>query len=207
MIRKVVCLAVVATLAAGIAFVSGRLLARADDAAPGDQPAENFTWGSPVAVIDVASVFKNYESFQQGVKELKEKVAQKEQAYLAEAQEIKDLAEQLNGLDKLSEEYRELAEQVAARQSSLKVLVDRTKKELMTDEAKLYLKTHSEIQDALETYAKAHGIRLVLRHSDDPMDPDNPPSVMRGVNRNIVFQDGIDITEAILRFLNEKRVS
>jgi Skp family chaperone for outer membrane proteins len=182
-------------------------MARADDAEPGDQPARARASEFPVAAINVASAFHNYEAFKQGMVQLKEELALKDQDFKAETQDIQSLVEQLKSLDKLSEEYRELAEEVAARQSSLKVRMERAKKELMTREAELYAKTYREVQEAVANYAKAHGIRMVIRHSDEPMDPSEPASVMKGVNRNIVYQDGIDITEEILRILNEKKVS
>jgi len=207
MIRKVVCLAVVVTLAVGIAFISGRLLARADDTAPDNRPAEKFAWGFPVAVIDVSAVFKNCEAFKEGMDDLKQKLIQTEQEFNAESQEIQDLVEQLKSLDAQSEEYQRLEEDIVSRQSSLKVRMDRKKKEFMRLEAEVYSKTYRELQNAVEKYAKAHGIRMVIRYSDEPMDPNEPASVMKAVNRGIVFQDKIDITEEIARWLNNNSAS
>jgi Skp family chaperone for outer membrane proteins len=207
MIRKIVCLIVVVTLAVGAAFVSGRWPARADDAAAGDPPPEKFAWGFPIAVIDVAAVFKNCEAFEKRMTALKQKLVEKEQEFEREAQEVKDLTEQLKTLDQQDEQYRRLEEEIASRQSSLKIRMAHAKKELMVFEAESYAETYRELQNAVEKYAKAHGIRLVIRYSNDPLNPNKPESVMKAVNRDVVFQGGIDITEEILRWLNDKNVS
>jgi predicted TIM-barrel enzyme len=66
----------------------------------------------------------------------------------------------------------------------------------------IYNDTYSEVIEAVRKHAQASGIRLVLRASDGPIDPDNQKSVLSAVNRMIVYQDGLDITDAILQRLN-----
>lgn len=207
MTRKVVCLAVLATLGIGLAFVSGRLSARADDAAAGDRSAATLTGDCPVAVIDVGSIFDNCEPFKARLAKMKEEIARTRQEFAAEARQIMALEEQLENLDQQSGEYRVLQEQVESRRTVHTERAKRFNKGLMIIEAEAYAAAYIELQDAVEKYAKAHGIRLVIRCNTKPMDPNVPLSVMKRVNRDIVFQDGIDITAEIIRRLNNKRVS
>ena len=46
------------------------------------------------------------------------------------------------------------------------------------------------------------GIRVVLRLNSDPIEPDDRNSVLQGVNNSIVFQDNLDITDEIIRRVN-----
>jgi hypothetical protein len=42
----------------------------------------------------------------------------------------------------------------------------------------------------------------VIRYNSQPINESDSNSVMKGVNRNVVFQDGLDITAEIVQRLN-----
>ena len=59
------------------------------------------------------------------------------------------------------------------------------------------------IEAEVKTFAERNGINLVLRFNKlDDMKEEDRASVLQGVNRAVVFQQRLDITELILGKLN-----
>ncbi len=52
--------------------------------------------------------------------------------------------------------------------------------------------------------ARKREIRLVVRYDIVPIDQENRDSILKGVNRYVVFQDKIDITEEVIEGLNRR---
>jgi len=52
-------------------------------------------------------------------------------------------------------------------QTELKLMVERQQQQLLQREAAVYNQTNKEISAVVARYAQAHGIRLVLRSSDN----------------------------------------
>ena len=70
----------------------------------------------------------------------------------------------------------------------------------------IFRSTYLEVVDVIQNYSRKHGIRIVLRTtSSAPPDPRAElKDVQTWVGRQMVYSDGIDITDEILRQLNEK---
>jgi hypothetical protein len=61
---------------------------------------------------------------------------------------------------------------------------------------------YREIEDSVAMFAQRNRIGLVLRYTGDEMKPDDRASVLQGVNKPVVYQDRLDITQHILNQLN-----
>ena len=72
----------------------------------------------------------------------------------------------------------------------------------MNKEAQLYYNTYLEVQSVVASFAKQNNITLVLRFDSSPIDQTNRASVSAGVNRFIVYQNSLDITELITKQVN-----
>jgi hypothetical protein len=60
-----------------------------------------------------------------------------------------------------------------------------------------------EIDDAVKLISTRNGINLALRFNGDPIDPNDPNDILRGVNKAIVYYDTrMDITPYVLQELN-----
>jgi hypothetical protein len=74
-------------------------------------------------------------------------------------------------------------------------------------EARLYYETYIDVQSAVSSFAGQRRIGLVLRFDSEEIDMADRASVLRGVNRAIVFQDRIDITSDIVRMVNTPKTA
>ncbi len=155
------------------------------------------------AIIDMAYVFKNLKSFQV------QQEALKRQAKVAEgsAGELRDLQKQMK--DSLS--AGNTGEAVKARAAinarlQSEIAIQRTK--LLNAEAAMYRTSYNQILSEIKKYAKSNGVKIVRRsdHRTNKMDDQNRASIMRSLNREVIFvaDDTMDITDEILERLNRR---
>jgi hypothetical protein len=76
--------------------------------------------------------------------------------------------------------------------------------EFMEKEAKIYFYIYQEVQEEVKYYSKVKGVSLVLMYSSEKADPNNRASIMRAMTNPVVHQQGIDITDVLLRELNRR---
>ena len=60
----------------------------------------------------------------------------------------------------------------------------------------------SEVEQTVAVFAQRNRINLVLRFTGDEIKQDDRASILQGVNRPVVYQQGLDITDHILGLLN-----
>lgn len=161
---------------------------------------------SPVAIIDLAYVFKNHSGFQSMKEELKNSVDMAQADLKNRRDQAQQLAEQLQEYRPGSPEFKQLEATLAQKQADLNVQVALQKKTLMEREAKIYFTIYQEVIYEVKSYCSRNGIRLVLRFDGEPMNQDDPQQVVQQLNRQVVYSDlSIDITPAILDSLNRRR--
>ncbi|HND56000.1 MAG TPA: OmpH family outer membrane protein, partial [Pirellulaceae bacterium] len=86
--------------------------------------------------------------------------------------------------------------------SELQVEMALKQKGIAEQEAKIYFNTYNEIYNQVQEFAERYGISLVLRHNNVAMDPQKRDTVLQGVNRAIVYQRQLDITDEIIKRVN-----
>ena len=60
------------------------------------------------------------------------------------------------------------------------------------------------IEEVVRAYAAENCLSLVLRFGRDPVDQSNPDSVLKHLNRPVVYYDGTcDITDAVIKRIKE----
>ena len=161
--------------------------------------------GGEVAVVDISHIFLNHNRF----KAMKEDVTRDVKAIDGQLrQRQKDLVarvEQLKQFKTGSPDYKELEIKIAQQDADLRVQVQLKKKDIMQREAKILANVYAEIQEEVRWFAERHGISLVVNFNRQPINSDSRESVVRGVNRPVVYQNKIDITYEILERLNSTR--
>lgn len=177
-----------------------RPAAAAPAAAPGGSVARGST--PSVVVIDIGEVFKQHAQFNQQLNGLKEEIKSLDAYYQAEQKKIIGQKDKLGTFNAGSPEYKKLEEEVARMASDLQVEMALKQKNVAEQEAKVYFNTYKEIYKQVETFADTYGITLVLRHNNIQMDPQKRDTVLQGVNRAIVFQRNLDITDEIVKRVN-----
>jgi Skp family chaperone for outer membrane proteins len=179
-------------------FTAGQAVDAAGDAASPQPPAK----ATPVAVIDVARVFKNHREFQHQLEKLRGEAEEIKKQVAVRQAEIGNVQKRLQSLQPGSVQGEDTQLLLARLQAELKLYAEREQQQLLHREAVLYADTYEELTDIVGRYARAHGIRLVIRTAGDDIDPANRKSVLGGVNRLVVYQEGLDITDAVLAELN-----
>jgi len=161
-----------------------------------------------VAVIDVGYIFKNHARFKAAMDKMKDEVMAAENGLKAERDRINGLMEQLKGFNVGTPEYKKLEAEVAKAQGDFNVNAQLQKKDFMDREAKVYLQVYTEVERAVEQFAREHRIAVVHRFDGEPVDNSDRNQILRGITKPIVyFEPGIDITPDVLKMLNGPAVA
>lgn len=155
-----------------------------------------------VVVIDIAFIFKNHLRFNAKMNELKRQADEYEAYMREESKKLNAKREELAQFKPGTAEYKQKEVELAQMQSKLQVDMTLKRKEFMELQAKNYYDTYKEIEREVASFAERNQIRMVLRYSADEMKPDDPNSVMQGIGRAVVYQQGLDITDHILQKVN-----
>ena len=163
---------------------------------------------SHAAVIDVGYIFKNHTRFKQAMEKMKDEVLAAENVLKGERDRINGLMEQLKGFNVGTPEYKKLEAEVAKAQGDFSVNAQLQKKDFMDREAKVYLQVYSEIERAVNQFARDNGIAVVHRFDGDPVDSADRNRILGSITKPIVYYDPqIDITPDVLRMLNGAAVA
>jgi Skp family chaperone for outer membrane proteins len=189
-------------------FVAGALLigiCLAQGQAPGQQAvAPRAASGGRVAVIDIGYIFRNHTRFKDAMENIKqdyenfEKYVREQQATLGQK------TEKLKATPTGSSEFARLEEEIAEAGTKLRLDMGRKQKERIEREAEVYYNAYSEIEWHVQRFADRYGIDLVVRFNSEKMDPGKPESVLQGINKFVVFNRGLDISNNILNLLKDQ---
>ena len=160
--------------------------------------------GTRVAVIDISKVFKEHTLFNSKMEAMKKEVQQFQTRLQQEGQKVQQLQTQLKNYVPGSAEYKGIEEEMLQLQANAGVKAAKQKKEFMQKEAKIYFDTYQDVLKIVDTFARQHGIAIVVRFNSDDIDPTNRQSVLEGVNRAVVIQIQSDITNPVLDVLKRK---
>jgi outer membrane protein len=158
---------------------------------------------SHVAVVDVGYIFKNHNRFKVAMDKMKDEVMAAENTLKTERDRITGMMEQIKGFNPGTPEFKKLESEIAKAQGDFNVDAQLQKKEFMDREAKVYLSVYTEVEKAVEQFAREHRIAIVHRFDGDPVDNSDRNQILRGITKPIVYiEPGIDITPDILKMLN-----
>ncbi len=152
--------------------------------------------GGIVVVLDMVRIFKAHPGHQAAMSRIEARAEEMrkefQQQQIALQEKAKQASSQYQGsqLDQIEIQLRqeEVALQTKARQAQT---------ELMKSEAEAFYKTHSEVMTIVQELCQQYNIGLVLGYDSEPIDPNRPESVIRGVQRSVVYQTN-DLTDHVL---------
>lgn len=154
-----------------------------------------------VAVVDIAKVFESHPTFKASLDALQQQAKNAELDMEGKKKSLTQRGQQLTELDSGSPDYRQLETDLARQAVDLQVQSRQVKKDLLQREALQYYTSYNEIVAAIERISQRHGIALVLRFDSRVMNPEDPQSVMQGMNRAVVLQRNLDITNMVIEEL------
>jgi len=161
--------------------------------------------GMGIAVVDVAYIFKNYSRFKKMMADLKAEVDATERSLRAEQQRLADKANRLKGFGVGTPEYRRTEEEIAGEMGGMRTTMELKRRHFREQEATVFYQVYVEVCKEVEYVAQRRGIALVVRFNNEPINGQDPTSVMKGVNRNILYhQEGLDITSEVLDGLTRR---
>jgi Skp family chaperone for outer membrane proteins len=156
-----------------------------------------------IAVVDIASIFKNYQKFKAQMDQMKLKVDAAENDIKKDQEACKQEMEQIKNYNAGSPDYKKLEADILKKQGDLNLKVKLQQKDFMEQEGRVYYGISREIDDAVRLLAARYNIVLVLRFTGDEVDPSDRNDILRGINKSIVYYDKqMDITAMVLGELN-----
>jgi Skp family chaperone for outer membrane proteins len=201
-------------VALGLLLSGGSLLAQQRTASgqpiPANRapvPSASPTGGINIALVDVSQVFKNHEGFKTRTEELRQEIKAFEAQVNEQRKGLNDKRTRLTNYNPGSPQYEQLEVEMAREIATQQVTAELKKKDVLEREAKIYHEVYREIEEAVRTFAEKYDIGLVLRYDGEEIDQNDRNSVLRGVNRTVVYQDKINITNQILQMLNAPRTA
>ena len=111
------------------------------------------------------------------------------------------MAEQLKTLKPGTQDYGDKEKTFASLQAGLQVQVRQKSRVFLEQEAQVRYQAYQEIQQEVTKFCQGYGIQLVIRFNRVPIDPTKPQEVQMGLNRPIVYQNSLDITNHIIQSL------
>lgn len=160
-----------------------------------------------IGVLDVAKVFEEHKQFTSAMEKLKAEVQSFDAQMKMKGEALRNEAAGLKQFKPSSPQYTELEGNLAKKDAELKILANQKRKEILDKEAKLYLETYAAVQNMVKRIADANGITLVLRFDSSKIDSTDRASVIKGVNRDIVYQNKLDLTDFVLQQFNPQSAS
>ena len=154
--------------------------------------------GTRVAVIDIAKIFQHHPRLAQMREDLRRE-GEDFDAYLRrEKQRFAQMENELRSLKPGTPDFRNLEKQLAEGRAQLEVQARLKSKELQEKAARADYAVYMEIVRHVDQFCRQQGIHMVLSYSSRPPDPNHPRSISLALNRRVVYQAGLDITDQIL---------
>lgn len=155
-----------------------------------------------VRVLDIAAVFENHQGFKARREELR-RDQQEFESYMRSARKAAVAeAEAQKSFEAGSPEFKKHQLTLVNMQADMQVKAQLKASEMRERDARIYFEAYREIQEQVSQYSQQRGIVAVLRFDSRAIDPAQPESVVEGLNRPVVYQDGLDITREIIDRVN-----
>ena len=158
----------------------------------------------PIALVNVDRICKTYPPFQKRLEPLKDAAKEVDQAIQVRQAELETAAVKLRTAPPGSPELQRLQMQVVKLQTELQQFVATERQKLQQKEAGIYLAFHKQLDAEISKYAKAHSLKLVVRQFETSLDggAERPlPEIIQILNRTILYEEGLNITDEILKAL------
>ena len=159
----------------------------------------------PVAVVNMDKVFNTYKPLQEKLAPVKEAAGELEKTIQLRNTELETVVNKLRAGEPGSPEWLRLQQQAAKLQAELQRFVQKEQGDLQKRQAGIYLAFYRNFDEEVRKYAKAKGIKLVIRQQEVSLDENQPlQQIQASLNRGIIFEDGLDITDEILKALDAR---
>ena len=161
----------------------------------------------PIALVNVDRICKTYKPFLDKLEPLKDLAKEVDQSVQVRQAELETVAAQLRNTQPGTPDFQRLQIQVVKLQNELQQFLNSERQKLQKKEADIFLVFHKQLDAEISRYAKAHGIKLVVRQFEASLDEKQSlPELIQTLNRTILYEEGLNITDEILKALAAKPV-
>ena len=120
------------------------------------------------------------------------------------ANQIQLMTRKLELLENGSDERRQTETQIKRQQEEFEEFRIVKSRDFLKEESAIYREVYGIVTNAVASYAQAHSIDLVMRHNtENPMNENDPKKLLESMNKQVVYDNNLDITEAIVTAVND----
>lgn len=159
----------------------------------------------PVAVINLDKVFNGYKKHAERLQPLRESAKEVDESVQVRQVEMETTTNQLRKATPGTQDALRLQQQIVKLQNDLRVYVETERQKLQKREVSALIATQKDVDEQIKKICQARGLKLVLRQNSPPEENQPLQEVVKNLNRDVVYQDGLDITEDVLKALNETK--
>lgn len=163
--------------------------------------------GTTVAVVDIAVVMENNTKFKSMLDSIQVEINQFDKTLETARKQVTSMVEELQGYNPGTAAYSQLEERIAKIQSDVQVQMQLKRKKVLQKEAKVFHECYTGVQKTIATFCERNGISLVLNYDSKAINPQSRESVLKGVNRDIVYQRSLNITKYIVDAVNKENAA
>ncbi len=159
----------------------------------------------PIAILNMDRIFKTHKPLLEQLAPVREETKKLQETVQLRQAEIETVANQIRKTDPGSPDFQRLQAQLLKLNGELQQLAQAGQQGLQKKESVIYLGFYRILDEEVAKYAKAKGLKLVIRQQDSSLDDNQPlPELLKSLNRSIIYQDGLDITDEILKALDAR---
>jgi len=163
-------------------------------AAAADPPA--------VGIVNLDKLFKTHKPFQDKLTPLKDEAKELDKKLQVRQAEFDKVVADLGKAAPGSPEFSRLQQTAQKLNTDLQRFIATERGNLQTKEASLYVTFYKQVDAEIAKLAKAKGLKLVIRDQDASFDEKQQVNdLLKTLNRTVLYQDGLDITDDLLKAL------
>jgi Skp family chaperone for outer membrane proteins len=156
----------------------------------------------PIALVNIDRILKDYKPLNEKIDPLKAEAKELDATVQVRQAEIENAGNQLRQAQPGSADHQKLQIQIVKMQTDLQRHIATSRNSLQTREATIYLAFFRQLDAEIGKLAKARSLKLVLRQYESSFDDGQSlQDVAKALNRMILYEEGLDITDDVLKAL------
>lgn len=157
----------------------------------------------PIGLVNVDRILKSHKPLLAKIDPLKAEAKELEAAIQVRQAELETVAGQFRRAQPGSPEQQRLQGQLGKLQVDMQQFVVSERTQIQKKEVVVYLEFFRKLDAEIGKHAKQNGLKLVLRQAETSLEDNlSVPDAMKAFNRTIFYEEGLDITDDILKALD-----
>ena len=159
--------------------------------------------GTVVVVVDIPQVMENNNKFNGLLKSIQTEIDAFDKVLTQKRKQVQTMIEELRDYKAGTPAYENLEREIAQIQSDVNVQMQIKRKNILKKEADVYYQCYKEVQAHVAKFSEQNGINLVLNFNSKEINQESRDDVIKGVNRQVVYQRSLNITKYIIDLVNK----